>query len=136
RRVVLGSLLGIAGANLISAFAPNVATLTAAQTVTRGFSIAAIVAAGIAAVEEAPEGGRAYATSILTLTGGAGLTLAIVLLPLSDRLSWAWRLLFLLSAAAALLNSRIATHFVESERYQRVVASKIARGRVRHVFGA
>ncbi len=135
RRVVLVALVGVAAANLVSALSPNLAIFTAAQTVTRGASAAAVIAAGIAAIEEAPEGGRAYATSILALTGGVGFTLTVLLFPLGDRFTWAWRLVFLLSAAAVICNRAIARKLVESSRYERTAASNIERGRLREVFG-
>src|SRR5215218_9340406 len=58
---------------------------TGAQAMTRAFANGAFVVAGIAAVEEAPEGARAYALSMLALAYGAGFAIAVVLLPLSDR---------------------------------------------------
>jgi putative MFS transporter len=134
RTVVLWSLGGLAVASAVSAVSPNLATFTTAQTFARGFSAAVVIAAGIAAVEEAPEGARAYATSILALTGGAGFTLTVILFPLGDLLHWTWRLVFGLSALCVLLNRRIAPALVESRRYERVVTSRIERGRLREVF--
>jgi MFS family permease len=136
RRVVLWSLVGVAASSLVSAVAPNLVVLTVAQTFSRGFSAAVVIVAGIAAVEEAPEGARAYALSILALTGGVGFTVTVLLLPLGDRLSWAWRLVYGLSAAAVLLNRKIARALSESQRYERVVKQHIDRGRLREVFGS
>lgn len=136
RKVTLWSLAGLAVANLASGLAPNLALFTVAQTFTRGFGAAVVIAAGIAAVEEAPEGGRAYATSILALTGGAGFTLVVLLFPLGDRFSWAWRGVFLLSAACVWFNRSIARSLVESKRYERVVETRIGRGRLAEVFAS
>jgi MFS family permease len=134
RRIVLGTIVGCSVCNLLSAFAPNLVTFTIVQTLTRGFAAAVVIAAGIAAIEEAPEGGRAYATSILALTGGAGFTLTVILLPLADRFSWAWRGVFLLSAASIVMYRPIARALVESHRYERIVDAKITRGRWSDIF--
>lgn len=134
RRVVLATMVGCSISNLLSAAAPNLVTFTIAQTFTRGFAAAVVIAAGIAAIEEAPEGGRAYATSILALTGGAGFTLTVILLPLADRFDWAWRAVLVMSAAGIVMYRPIARALVESHRYERVVESHITRGRWLDVF--
>ena len=47
---------------------------TGAQVLQRGFVITTATVAGIAVVEEAPEGARAYAASMLALAGGFGFS--------------------------------------------------------------
>ena len=56
-----------------------------------GIASISLVVGGIAAVEEAPEGARAYALSMLALAYGAGFAIAVVLLPLSDIAEQSWR---------------------------------------------
>lgn len=134
RRIVLGGLVGCSVSNLITAATPNLASFTVMQTFTRGLAAAVVIAAGIAAIEEAPEGARAYATSILALTGGAGFTLTVLLFPLGDRFSWAWRGVFLLSAAGIVMYRPISRALQESHRYERLVVSHVERGRWTDIF--
>ena len=52
RRVILYSLLAMAGANLLSTFAPDAVTLTVLQTLARGFATAAGIVAAVGALED------------------------------------------------------------------------------------
>ncbi len=136
RRVILYSLLAMAGANLLSAFAPDPATLTVLQTFARGFATAAGIVAAVGALEEAPERARAFATTMIALAGGVGFSLNVILLPLSDFAPWAWRGMLFVSAASALMIRRIGSHLEESKRYERIARAPIQRGRLGEVFGA
>ena len=71
--------------NLLSAFAPSLATLTALQILTRAFVNSTFTVAAIAAVEEAPEGARAFSTAMLGLAGGFGFSFAVLTLPIADQ---------------------------------------------------
>ena len=53
-------------------------TFTGAQLCTRALVNAALVVASIAAVEEAPEGARAYAFSMFALALGLGFAASVV----------------------------------------------------------
>ena len=135
RRVILYSLLAMAGANLLSTFAPDAVTLTVLQTLARGFATAAGIVAAVGALEEAPERARAFATTMLALAGGVGFSLNVILLPLSDFAPWAWRGMLFASAATALMIRRIGSHLEESKRYERAAAAPIQRGRFGEIFG-
>ncbi len=135
RRVILYSLFGMAATNLLSAFAPNIETLTVLQTLARGFATAAAIVGAVGALEEAPERARAFATTMLALAGGVGFSLTVILLPISDYWHSAWRGLLVGSAASALLVRRIGSHLDESKRYERIAAVSHQRGRMREVFG-
>ncbi len=95
---------------------------------------ATAVVAAIAAIEEAPEGARAFSAALLALAGGFGYTFAVVAVPLSDLAPWAWRLAFVASAATALLIPKIAHNLKETTRYTRITATRIERGRVREIW--
>jgi len=65
-------LIGVAGSAIVcgvSACSPNLYFLTGAQVFQRAFLITTATVATVAVVEEAPEGARAYATSMLALAG-------------------------------------------------------------------
>src|SRR5205823_6118692 len=72
RRLLLICFAGVGVTNAVSAIAPGFVVFTGAQVLTRAFVNATLVVAGIAAVEEAPDGARAYALSMLALAYGAG----------------------------------------------------------------
>jgi hypothetical protein len=57
---------------------------TGAQLIVRASVNAVLVVGGIAVVEEAPEGARAFAVAMLGLAGGAGFALSVILLPIAD----------------------------------------------------
>jgi MFS family permease len=135
RRSILIAVIGSAISCAISAVAPTLGVLTAAQVLQRGMFITAITVAGIAVIEEAPEGARAYSASMLALAGGLGFSVAVLALPLADVADWGWRLPFALGAAAILLAPGIARHLAETTRYTALAAhSDVVRGSVRDVL--
>jgi SHS family lactate transporter-like MFS transporter len=130
RRVLLFGLAGICVANAVAAFAPNFTVFTVAQVLVRGFVDGTLVVAGIVAIEEAPEGARAFALSMLALALGFGFAISVVLLPLADIGTDGWRLMFLLSALALVALPGLARHLPESRRYARL-SERPARRRLR-----
>jgi MFS family permease len=138
RRLILVGLVGACVANLFTALAPTFEVFTGAQLLNRSLVNTVLIVAGIAAVEDAPEGARAFATGMYALALGAGFGLAVVLLPFADLGSYGWRISFALSAALVLLVPLIARNLKETTRYVRV-ADRTARhgqsrGRVRELF--
>ncbi|MFL6243195.1 MAG: MFS transporter, partial [Acidimicrobiia bacterium] len=136
RRLLLVCFAGVCATNAISAVAPGFIIFTGAQAMTRAFANGAFVVAGIAAVEEAPEGARAYALSMLALAYGAGFAIAVVLLPISDIAPQAWRIAFGISALSIFLLPRLARSLRETGRYIDLArrTARRGRGRVREVF--
>lgn len=134
RRALLIALALSVGASGVSAIAPNFAVFTGAQVIERAAVNATAVVSAIAAIEEAPEGARAFSAALLALAGGFGYTFAVVAVPLSDLAPWAWRLAFVASAATALLIPKIAHNLKETTRYTRITATRIERGRVREIW--
>lgn len=134
RRLLLICFAGVCVTNAISAVAPGFVVFTGAQVLTRAFANASFVVAAIAAVEEAPEGARAYAISMLALAYGAGFAIAVVLLPISDLGEQSWRIAFAISALSILLLPRLARSLRETGRYTDVARRTARRGRIREVF--
>ena len=134
RRLLLICFAGVCVTNAVSAVAPGFIIFTGAQAMTRAFANGAFVVAGIAAVEEAPEGARAYALSMLALAYGAGFAIAVVLLPISDVAPQAWRIAFGISALTIVLLRRLARSLRETGRYTNLAQRTARRGRVREVF--
>jgi AAHS family 4-hydroxybenzoate transporter-like MFS transporter len=134
RRLILLGLVGACAANLLTAFSPTFEVFTGAQLLNRALVNTVLIVAGIAAVEDAPEGARAFATGMYALALGAGFGLAVVLLPFADLGDYGWRISFALSAALVLLVPVIAPHLKETTRYVRVADRSASRGRVRELF--
>jgi MFS family permease len=134
RRMILTGLVGIAIANTLTALAPDIYSLTVLQAIARGFVGAAAIVAGIAAVEEAPEGARAFAAAMLAMAGGFGFTLVVILLPIADRGEQAWRVAYVVSGLSVLLVPSIARNLKESRRYETVAATEVERGRAGEVI--
>jgi AAHS family 4-hydroxybenzoate transporter-like MFS transporter len=133
RIVLLWSLAALCAANLVSAVSPDIQIFTAAQLVVRASVNAVLVVGGIAVVEEAPEGARAFAVAMLGLAGGAGFALSVVLLPAADIGPEAWRIAFGVSALTALLLPMLARSLPETHRYESLAARSRERGRFREV---
>ena len=133
RMILLGvGACGVAAA--VSGLAPNLAVFTVAQVFQRACLFTTGIVAGIAAIEEAPEGARAYAASMLALAGGLGFSLSVVLLPLADTGDDGWRIPYGVCALTILLLPAIASRLSETSRYVAVTErTEIARGRVREL---
>ncbi len=136
RRLILASLAGACAANALAGLAPSFEVFTGAQLLTRAFVNACLIVAGIATVEEAPEGARAFAAAMFALALGVGVGLSVAFLPLADLDDYGWRISFLASAAAVLLLPVIARQLLETHRYTSVVRRSVRRGRVGAVFVA
>jgi MFS family permease len=135
RRMLLICVIGICVTNAMSAFAPGLASFTALQILTRAFVNSTFTVAAIAAVEEAPEGARAFSTAMLGLAGGFGFSFAVITLPIADNGRQAWRVSFALSALVLLMVPRLARELKETRRYHAIVSTRISRGQIREVLG-
>jgi MFS family permease len=132
----LSILIGVAGSAVVcgvSAFSPTLAFLTGAQVFQRAFLISTATVATVAVVEEAPEGARAYSTSMLALAGGFGFSISVVLLPIADIGGQAWRVPFVVGSFSLLLVPAIARRLAETTRYQALARTDIDRGRMRDI---
>jgi MFS family permease len=135
RRSILVGLVGSAIVSALSAAAPNLATFTTAQVLQRGLIGTTATVAFIAVVEEAPEGARAYAASMLALASGFGFSFSVVLLPLGDLAGWTWRIPYVLGGVTILLVPAVARRLNETARYTALAArTDVVRGRVGDVL--
>lgn len=133
RRMLLLCLVGVCVANGVTALAPSFEVFTAGQFVTRALVNAALIVAAIAAVEEAPEGARAYAFALFALALGLGFGATVVLLPLADLGHDGWRIAFAVSALTVVLLPGIGRNLRETKRFQRIDHRR-ERGRLRGVL--
>ena len=124
-----------ASANLVAGLAPSFEVFTGAQLFTRAFVNACLVVAGIAAVEEAPEGARAFATAMFALALGVGIALGVIFLPV--RRPGQLRLADLLHRERGRARSFSRSSGDNCGRRgdtRRLVGQSVQRGRLREVF--
>lgn len=136
RKVILWSVGVVCLANALSGLAPNFTVFTGSQLFLRAAVNSALVIGGIAVIEEAPDGARAWAVSILSLAAGAGFAVAVILLPLADMSPDSWRFAFGISAFALLLLPAIRLHLPETTRFKRVAPGGRSPLRLREIFDA
>ena len=134
RRILLLAVAGVCITNALSAFAPTIETFTIAQLFLRGCANTVLVVGGIAVVEEAPEGARAFAVAMFALASGAGFALAVALLPLTDFGNEMWRISFGVSGIMLFVVPLLARNLKETTRYTRLAARTTKRGGFREVF--
>jgi MFS family permease len=136
RRAILLGVSGSAIACLISAVAPTLEVFTGAQMLQRAFVNTTIIVAGIAVIEEAPDGARAYSASMLALAGGFGFSFAVVALPFADIGTYGWRVPYVAGALTIFLAASIARNLAETTRYQQIAARpEVERGQIRELIG-
>lgn len=119
QKLLLVCAVGGSVAAGLTALAPNLVVLGATQTFSRAFSTALALLITVVAAEEMPSGGRAYAASVLAMTGALGAGVAVMLLPVADVAEPAWRLLYLVPPLALPLFLRISRRLPESRRFTR-----------------
>jgi len=133
RRLVLVCLVALCAANAVSAAAPSFEVFTGAQIFARAFVNAALVVAAVIAVEEAPEGARAFAFSMFALALGAGFAISVVLLPLADLGNHGWRIAFAISALTVVCVPSLSRDLRETQRSQRIATARARRGSLREI---
>ncbi len=120
RRLILSlSLLGCIASTVLGAFAPNLVALTLTQSLNRGAWAAAAIVLAIIAAEEMPAGARAYALSLLAMTGALGAGVALWLLPVADIGLRTWRLLYLFPLVFVPVVAHFGRLIPESRRFER-----------------
>jgi MFS family permease len=119
RRITTLWAIGLGAASAaLGALAPNLAILTATQVVARGCLTGAAILMSIMAAEEMPAGCRAYAVSLLTVSGALGIGLALALFPLADTGTRGWRIPFAVAALLVPLVVVLGRRLPESKRFR------------------
>ena len=83
RRLVLGAAIASCAFTALGALAPSMIVLGATQVVSRGLSMTVVMLITVIAAEEMPAGSRAYAVSVMTMTGALGAGMCLWALPLT-----------------------------------------------------
>lgn len=134
RRMILVGLIGMSAANAMAALAPSFEVFTASQVLTRAFANATLAITALAVVEEAPEGARAFAFSMLGMGLGIGFGCTVFLLPINDLSDDTWRVAFALSALTAVFLPSIARNVRETRRFERLGVHPRPRARLLEPF--
>lgn len=117
RRLLLVSATAGCLFTVTGALAPNLVWLGLSQTVARGFSGALLLLIGIVSAEEMPAGSRAYAVSLVTLTGALGAGMCLWVLPVADLDERAWRLVYVVPLLGLLVVLAVSRRLPESRRF-------------------
>jgi MFS family permease len=119
RSVLIAAVIGSCLFTALGALAPGMVWLGATQTFARALSTVVALLVAIVAVEEMPAGSRAFALSVLTMTGGLGAGLCVANLLYVDLAEGAWRVAFVLPLLAVYPCWRIGRRLPETERFTR-----------------
>ncbi len=119
QKLLVFSAVGGAVAAGAGALAPNLWVLGGSQTLSRACSTAMGLLIAVIAAEEMPAGGRAYAASVLAMTGALGAGLAVMLLPIADVAESAWRVIYVVPVAALPFFLAVGRRLPESRRFVR-----------------
>jgi MFS family permease len=109
-----GCLLAAAGS-----LAPNLVWLGGTQALSRGCAGAAGLLIAIISAEEMPKGARAYAYSLIALTGSLGAGMCLWVLPVADVSTRSWRLVYVVPLLGLLVVLAVARRLPESQRFAR-----------------
>lgn len=123
RQLLLVTTLVACFATAVGAVSPNIYVLAGTQTITRGVATTASVLLLVVAAEEVGPRSRAFAISLLAMSGGVGGLFAVMLLPLAGIADWSWRLLFLVPLAFLPLWRAVARSLPESRRFEAALAT-------------
>ncbi|QXC63143.1 MFS transporter [Aquihabitans sp. G128] len=119
KRLLVWSAVGGATAAALGALAPNLWVLGTTQTFSRAFSTAMGLLIAVVAAEEMPAGGRAYAVSVLAMTGALGAGVAVMLQSLAGLAVPAWRVIYVVPLLVLPWFLRVGDRLPESRRFAR-----------------
>ena len=100
------------------AVVPDLLWLGVTQTVARSFATAIALVVAILAAEAVPAGSRAFALSLLTMSGALGVGAMVAALGLADLAPWAWRGFYLAPLLGLWPVLRLTRRLQESRRYE------------------
>ncbi|MEO6988751.1 MAG: MFS transporter, partial [Aquihabitans sp.] len=119
QKLLLATAVGSAIFAAMGALSPGLVFLGSTQTLSRACSTAMALLIAVVAAEEMPAGGRAYAASVLAMTGALGAGLAVMLVPLADMAPWAWRVIYVVPVLFLPLFISVGRRLPESRRFVR-----------------
>ncbi len=132
RRVIVATAWAAPVLAALGALAPGFAVLTASQTVARPVGLALDLLIAVMAAEVMPRNSRAYAVSLMAMSGGLGAGICVIALRLADLGTSAWRLVYVLAVVWLFVAADLARRLPETERFEthRAVAARTRRAAV------
>lgn len=127
-KLLLVCAIGGVAASVAGAASPGLVALGGTQTVARAFATALALLIGVVSVEEMPAGGRAYAASVLAMTAALGAGMAVILLPIADLGTYAWRIVYVVPLLGLPFFIRLARRIPESRRFRKPHGRATMRG--------
>lgn len=118
RPLLRACLVGSGVASIVTMLAPNFATVTGSQLVSRGLVAGAAYLVPIVCAEELPARSRAYGIGLMALPGGLGVGIVLWFVPLLDLGDWVWRSLFGLAIPMIWLTIRTVRRLPETHRFE------------------
>lgn len=118
RRVLVAAAIGACALTALGALAPGLVWLGAAQTVSRALSTVVALLVVIIAAEEMPAGSRAFAVSVITMTGALGAGLCVANLLYVDVTPGAWRIAYVVPLLAIPVCVRLGARLPETRRFE------------------
>jgi DHA1 family purine base/nucleoside efflux pump-like MFS transporter len=118
RRPLMVAYVLLTGGSLLTAFFANTVMYVASQSLVR---IAVVAIAGIGLVliaEELTPGLRAYGIGLYGLAGSLGVGTGLLLLPIAERTTGAWRLLFAFTGLGLLAFPTLNRYLPESRAFR------------------
>jgi MFS family permease len=119
RRLIIVAATGACLAAAAGALVPSLWLLGATQVIAVGCAGALGVLTLIVSAEEMPRGSRAYALTLLVMTGALGAGMCLWALPLADTGASGWRLVYLVPLLGLPLVAVVAKQLPESRRFER-----------------
>lgn len=130
RQVLIWATTAACFLSVLTAAAPGLVAIGVTQSLVRGLVTACGVLLTIVAAEEMPAGSRAFAISLLSVTGALGVGMVLWALPLADVTDGGWRLVFVVPLVFLPVLRVVARHLPESRRFDaaHVVAPMAGHG--------
>lgn len=118
RRPLMVAYVLLAGGSLLTAFFPNTAVYLVSQSLVR-IGVVAIAGIGLVLIaEELTPGLRAYGIGLYGLSGSLGVGTGLLLLPIAERTTGAWRLLFAFTGLGLLAFPTLNRYLPESRAFR------------------
>ena len=117
RRVMLWLAVAAPVVCALGAIAPSFPILVATQTVGRPLGLALDLLIAVVAAEEVPRNSRAYAVSVIAMSGGIGAGFCVWMLPLAGLGTWGWRIPFAATLLWLFVAVSLHRHLPETVRF-------------------
>ena len=117
RGLLLFAAVASCGVTVLGAAATSLTMLGLTQVLAGGLTTTLLLLITIVAAEEMPAGSRAYAISVMTMTGALGAGMCLWALPLADLGDGGWRALYVIPMLGVPVMVHVGRRLPESRRF-------------------